>query len=138
MKKLWVLLVTVFLLSGFNTIQDKTITGKVTCAEDGTGLPGVNVIVKGTSIGVTTNADGEYEITIPAGNQMLVFSFIGLQTKEIVPGDRTVVNISLKQDPAQLSETVVMAVCFERERQAVPSAPATKRKASRRSKQKPD
>jgi len=88
--------------------QDRTVTGKVTSAEDGTELPGVNVVVKGTTVGTTTSADGTYSLQLPSSGGTLVFSFIGLQTSEEAVGDRTVIDVTLAADVTQLSEVVVV------------------------------
>ena len=88
--------------------QDRTVTGRVTSTEDGTPIPGVNVLLKGTSNGTSTDADGNYSLTVPASGGSLIFSFIGLQTEEIVIGDRSIVDISLALDATQLSEVIVV------------------------------
>jgi TonB-dependent SusC/RagA subfamily outer membrane receptor len=88
--------------------QGRTVTGKVTSAEDGSSLPGVNVILKGTTVGVATDADGNYSIQIPGSGGTLVFTFIGLETKEIEIGEQTVINVPLAMDITQLSEIVVV------------------------------
>ncbi len=88
--------------------QERTVTGKVTSAEDGTTLPGVNVILKGTSTGVATDADGKYSIEVPASGGILVFTFIGIETKEVEIGDRSVIDVPLSSDITQLSEVVVV------------------------------
>lgn len=90
--------------------QGRTVSGKVTAAEDGSPLPGVNVVLKGTSIGTATNADGTYSLTVNSNESVLIFSFIGLKTQEIIVGDRSVVDISLEQDARQLGEVVVTGV----------------------------
>jgi TonB-linked SusC/RagA family outer membrane protein len=89
--------------------QERSITGKVVAAEDGSAIPGVNVLVKGTLTGTTTNADGKYTITAPS-DATLVFSFIGLVTQEVQLGNRTEVNVSLGADVTTLSEVVVTGV----------------------------
>jgi TonB-linked SusC/RagA family outer membrane protein len=94
--------------------QDRTVSGKVTSADDGTALPGVNVVVKSTNIGTTTNADGNYSLAVPT-NATLVFSFIGLTTQEIAVGNRSVVDVKLASDVQALSEVVVTAVGIERQ-----------------------
>ncbi len=95
------------LLSGFSTIaQDHTVTGKVTSSEDGTPLVGVSIQVKGTSQGVNSNATGEYRISVP-NNATLVFSFVGMDRKEVAVGNQTVINVELGTDNQQLSEVVV-------------------------------
>jgi TonB-dependent starch-binding outer membrane protein SusC len=87
--------------------QDRVVTGKVTSTDDGSPLPGVNVVLKGTTSGTVTDADGAYKITVPAEGGSLVFSFIGLQTSEVAVGDRSIVDVQLGLDVKQLSEIVV-------------------------------
>jgi hypothetical protein len=79
--KIWILATLVFLLWGFALPETRTITGTVTSAEDGSTIPGVNIILKGTAIGTTTDAKGKYSIQIPTSGGTLVFSFIGLNTQ---------------------------------------------------------
>src|SRR6187549_938985 len=90
--------------------QDRTVTGKVTATEDGSALPGVNVVVKGTANGTVTDAEGNYKLIITGPGSSLVFTFIGLQTSEVPIGERTVVDVSLALDVTQLSEVVVTGV----------------------------
>ena len=99
--------------------QDRRVTGKVTAAEDGVPLPGVNVVVKGTSLGTVTNTEGVYALNVPSESTTLIFSFIGLITQEIEIGDRTVIDLQMSQDVQQLGEVVVTAVGIERERKAL-------------------
>jgi len=88
--------------------QEREVTGKVTSQEDGSPLPGVNVVLKGTTNGTATDADGRFRLGgIPSSGGSLVFSFIGLQSSEVQIGDRTVVDVSLSLDVTQLSEIVV-------------------------------
>ncbi len=87
--------------------QDRVVTGKVTSTDDGSPLPGVNIVLKGTSSGTVTDADGAFKLTVPADGGALVFSFIGLQTSEVVIGDRAIVDVQLGLDVKQLSEIVV-------------------------------
>ena len=86
---------------------DKTITGKVT-GEDGQGLPGVNILVKGTPNGTITDVDGNYSLTVPDESNVLVFTYVGYLTEEVAIGDRQVVNVSLFLDVTTLSEIVVV------------------------------
>lgn len=88
--------------------QERVVTGKVTSAEDGSALPGVNVIVKGTGDGTVTDASGAFVLKVPA-NETLVFSFIGFETQELEAGDRTQFNVSMRMDATQLNEVVVVA-----------------------------
>lgn len=83
-----ILFTLVFFTLSFHQIfaQQRTINGRLTSPEDGTPLVGVNVVVKGTSVGTTTDVDGRYSIQVPVG-ATLVFSFIGMETKEVVVTD---------------------------------------------------
>lgn len=87
--------------------QDRTVTGKVTAKDDGSPLPGVNVVLKGTANGTVTDANGEYKLAVPAGGGTLAFSFIGMASQYVEIGDQTVVDISLSSEVTQLSEIVV-------------------------------
>ena len=99
--------------------QQRVITGKVISEEDGLGLPGATVLVKGTTVGTTTDLDGNYSINVPAGSDVLIFSFVGLKSAEEAIGNRTVVNVTLTTDASQLSEVVVTAIGIEREKKAL-------------------
>lgn len=105
--------------------QEKSVAGKVTSTEDGTGLPGVNVVVKGTTNGTVTDADGNYRLSVPSGGGSLVFSFIGLSTSEVEIGDRTTVDVSLGLDVQQLSEVVVTAQGISTQKKALGYAVTT-------------
>ncbi len=97
--------------------QEQTITGTVT---DGNGLPlpGVNVLVKGTSAGTQTDFDGNYSITANEGD-VLVFSFVGLKTAEYPIGNNTTIDVVLEGDAAQLEEVVVTALGIQREKKSL-------------------
>jgi TonB-linked SusC/RagA family outer membrane protein len=90
--------------------QERTISGKVTSAEDGTALPGVNIILKGTTTGTSTDADGKYSLGVPSSGGTLVFSFIGLQSNEVEVGQQTNVDLTMALDVRQLSEVIVSGV----------------------------
>jgi TonB family protein len=93
-------------LSRAKSFALKTYQGKVTSSEDGSPLPGVNVVIDGTTQGTVTDANGIFEIESPVENPNLVFSFIGLKTKEVKPNDSKLA-VALEQDVSQLSEVVV-------------------------------
>ncbi len=93
--------------------QDRTLTGKVTAANGEGSLPGVNVVVKGTTNGTITDIDGNYQLSIDQTAETLVFSFIGLVTKEVPIGNQSTLNVQLSSDTKQLSEVVVTALGFE-------------------------
>ena len=87
---------------------EKTITGTVTdLAEDG-GLPGVNVLLKGSTVGTVTDIDGNYQITVPDDAETLVFSSVGYESTEEPIGNRTVIDVALAPDIQSLSEVVVI------------------------------
>ena len=96
-----------FLLSsGVALAQERTVTGKVTASEDGSVIPGVNVLLKGTTVGAVTDANGNYTLSVPS-DAVLVFSFIGMKTQEISVGQRTIVDVALDLDVTQLGEVVI-------------------------------
>ena len=87
--------------------QQKTITGKVV-DEKGVPLPGVAVVVKGTTLGVVTDIDGNYSLQVPADAQILAFSFIGMKGQEVTIGNQTAINITMAADITDLDEVVVV------------------------------
>ncbi|MEQ9099890.1 MAG: TonB-dependent receptor [Imperialibacter sp.] len=87
--------------------QNSTVSGLVSEA-NGQGIPGVNVIVKGTSRGTTTDANGAYSLALENANETLVFSFIGYATQEVVVGARSTVDVVLELDLKTLNEVVVV------------------------------
>src|SRR5690242_12475934 len=102
MKKIRILLLPLaMLLCGYVSAQ--TVTGEVTSASDGAAIPGVSVVVKGTTVGTTTNADGDYTLSgSDVGTGTLVFSFIGFETKEVAVGSQSTVNVALAEDIKEL------------------------------------
>jgi TonB-linked SusC/RagA family outer membrane protein len=90
--------------------QERSISGRVTAKEDGNPLPGVSVVVQGTTNGTVTDTDGRYAISVSAEGAVLVFSFIGMKSLEIPIGDRTTINAILSTDVTELSEIVVTGV----------------------------
>lgn len=88
--------------------QDVTVSGIVTSTEDGAPLPGVSVIIKGTTTGTTTDVSGSYRLQVPNQNAVLIFSFIGYAPQEITVGTQTTVSVNLQSDLTQLSEVVVV------------------------------
>ncbi|MFP4341630.1 MAG: SusC/RagA family TonB-linked outer membrane protein [Cyclobacteriaceae bacterium] len=89
--------------------QERTVTGKVTDADTGEGLPAVNVLLEGTTTGVVTDLDGNYRISVPSDGGTLIFSFIGMLNKTEAIGNRSVVNVSMVADARQLEEVLVVA-----------------------------
>jgi TonB-dependent starch-binding outer membrane protein SusC len=101
--------------------QDVMVTGKVTSSEDGSGIPGVSVVVKGTSAGTTTDADGNFRISVPSSGTLL-FSSVGFKATEVAIQGRTVVDIQLASDVKQLTEVVVTGYGGAIERRAMTGA----------------
>jgi TonB-dependent starch-binding outer membrane protein SusC len=107
MKKL--LLGGCLLLFAFAALaQERTVTGVVTSKEDRSPLPGVSVLLKGTTTGTATDADGRFSITVPQSGGTLVFSFIGLETQSVEIGDRSIIDVPMASDVTQLNEVVVI------------------------------
>src|SRR5690625_827606 len=97
----------------------ETVTGTVMDAITGETLPGVNVVVKGTSIGIATDASGTYELSVESLQDTLVFSFIGYQSQEIPISGRTELNVSMQPEILAGGELVVTALGIEREEKAL-------------------
>jgi TonB-dependent starch-binding outer membrane protein SusC len=100
--------------------QQIRVTGTVTDAADGSTLPGVTVMVQGTTIGVITDINGRYEVTV-APNATLVFSFIGLRTTQVPVEGRTVINVALERDVVAIDEFVVVGYGVQRKREVTGS-----------------
>lgn len=88
--------------------QSRTVTGRVTSADEPNGIPGVNVLVKGTSIGTATDLDGKFSININSPSDVLVFSFVGFLNQEVRVDNQSVVNVVLQSDTKNLSEIIVV------------------------------
>ncbi|WP_229311050.1 SusC/RagA family TonB-linked outer membrane protein [Larkinella soli] len=95
------------LVSVTGVLAQVTIRGKVTSTQ-GEALPGVSIVVKGTTQGTTTNAEGTYSLNVPNRSATLVFSFIGYVSQEIAVGGRSTIDIKLLDDVSQLNEVVVV------------------------------
>jgi TonB-linked SusC/RagA family outer membrane protein len=116
------LLITFLLLLAVCQIamaQTKTVSGKVTDQKTGEGLPGVTVLVKGTTNGASTNADGSFQLAVPAAGATLVFSSVGMNTVERSVGSETSFNIALLESSRELSEVVVTALGIEKDKRSL-------------------
>lgn len=98
--------------------QPKTIKGKVT-DQNGTALPGVTVFVKGTTSGTITDIQGNYQLPEVKAESLVVFSFVGMKTQEIVAGNNTTLNIVMSDETIGVEEVVVTALGFRREEKAL-------------------
>ncbi len=97
------------------SLQDSVIKGRITDERTGEPIPGVNVLIKETSIGTTTDIDGNYTINVPGPDAVLVYSFVGYQNKELTVAQRSIINVQLNIDTKSLREVVVTAIGIERE-----------------------
>jgi TonB-dependent starch-binding outer membrane protein SusC len=94
------------MLASVALAQERVVSGKVT-DENGSGMPGVNVLVKGTTTGTSTDVDGKYKISVPGDDAVLVFTFVGYASQEVTVGSRTVNDVALTPDVETLTELVV-------------------------------
>ncbi|MBS9523254.1 TonB-dependent receptor [Litoribacter alkaliphilus] len=94
--------------------QERTVTGKVTDLNSGEELPFVNVSIKGTTRGTTTDIDGNYSIGVQSNEEILVYSFIGYTAREVVAGNQSVIDVQLEGDTKQLDEVVVIGYGTQR------------------------
>lgn len=108
MRKFIPLLILLITLGLTASAQVLTVTGTVTDAKDGTTIPGVNVLVAGTTQGTTTDIDGAYQLSVPGPQAVIQYSFIGYTTQEIVVGNQQVINVALKVESTLLDEFVVI------------------------------
>ncbi len=126
MKRI-LMLFSLLLLTGTLVIaQTVQITGTVTSSEDGLPVPGVSVIVKGTTLGALTGIDGRYVLSVPANSQTLMFSFIGFRTQEVVIAGKTKIDVTLQQDVFKVDEVVVVAYGTQQKRDLTGSVASVK------------
>ena len=109
-KSVWITCLVVCLLAGIThaQAQTRTISGKVTTKEDGSSLPGINILIKGTTTGTTTDSDGKYTLNVAENGSSLLFSFVGFVSQEVAVGTASVLNIEMVPDNLQLLELVVI------------------------------
>lgn len=101
------ILAFVLLLGSFESWGQTTVTGRVISGDDGTGLPGVSILEKGTTNGTVSDADGNYSLSV-SENAILVYSFVGYAAQEVPVNGRSSINITLQTDVTALSEVVVI------------------------------
>ncbi|MCH7409300.1 SusC/RagA family TonB-linked outer membrane protein [Belliella sp. DSM 111904] len=96
--------------------QQMTVRGVVTSKEDGEPLPGVSILIQGTTSGAVTDIDGTFEIQVPSGNGTLEFSYIGFERQNVAIRNRSTINVEMSPDVSQLSEVVVTAFGLTQEK----------------------
>ena len=120
MKKILLMsLVLMFTLLHGAIAQTRSVSGRVTDQKSGEGLPGVTILLKGTTNGISTNSDGAYTLTVPQSGGTLVFSSVGMTTQEKAFGSESQINATLAQDTKQLSEVVITSFGREQEKKAI-------------------
>jgi len=120
MRKITILLTFLFLAGmQYAFAQAGTISGKVTSSDDGSGIPGVTIQVKGTTIGTTTDINGDYSLGVEPAYEVLIFSYVGMTTVEVTIGDQTVINVVLTPSAQLMDEVVVTALGISREKKAL-------------------
>ncbi|SMD41879.1 TonB-linked outer membrane protein, SusC/RagA family [Aquiflexum balticum DSM 16537] len=108
------------LITVFSVVaQSRTVTGRVTSADEPDGVPGVNVQVKGTAAGSVTDLDGNFSVNVPSGSNTLVFSFVGYRTQEMLIDGRSILDVVMQPDISALSEVVVTAQGIERDERSL-------------------
>jgi TonB-dependent starch-binding outer membrane protein SusC len=105
--------------------QERVVTGKVTSADDGSGIPGVNILEKGTSNGTVSDSDGNFRINV-GSNATLVFSFVGYATQEVVVGNQNSITVALQSDVTALSEVVVVGYGTQEKKEITSSVTSIK------------
>jgi len=118
MRKLSLLL-ALLVFTSLQVLAQRTITGKVTNADDGLGMPGVTVLVKGTTTGMLTDIDGKYQIAVPKTATTLIFSFIGMKSQEVPIGTSDVINVKLESEAKIIEGVVVTALGISREKKSL-------------------
>ncbi|MEZ5197601.1 MAG: carboxypeptidase-like regulatory domain-containing protein, partial [Bacteroidales bacterium] len=119
MKKL-LLILFVFISSQASVLaQDRSITGKVTSVEDGLGLPGVSIYIKGTTQGTVSDIDGNYKISGVQPETILVFSYVGYEAREVEVKNQSVINIEMNISAAELGEVLVTALGVKRQKREI-------------------
>jgi len=106
------------MLASVALAQERVVSGTVT-DETGSGMPGVNVLVKGTSTGTATDVSGKFSLSVPGNDAVLVFTFVGYTSQEETVGTRSTIDVSMKQDASTLEEVVVTGYTSERKQDLV-------------------
>ncbi|MEP3389580.1 MAG: TonB-dependent receptor [Reichenbachiella sp.] len=107
MKKLKLLLIVLVLGYASTSWAQSRVSG-VVIGDDNTPLPGASILVKGTTVGVVTDVDGNYSLEVPSPSSVLVFSFVGFNTEEVTVGSRTVIDLTMVPDVTAMEEIVVI------------------------------
>ena len=110
----WLLLLGGIFIHFVGWSQERTVTGKVTDAKDGSALPGVGVLLKGAAKGTSTDVNGDFSIAVPEVGSVLIFSMMGMKTQTIEVGAQTNLLVSMAEDVKNLGDVVVTALGIEK------------------------
>ncbi|HNX43405.1 MAG TPA: SusC/RagA family TonB-linked outer membrane protein [Bacteroidales bacterium] len=113
------LLLLFLTFSLLTSAQQMAVTGTVTSSEDGSTLPGVSILIKGTSTGTTTDINGKYALSRLSSSNILVFSFLGYEKQEITVRNQSVINVVMKPAATRLEEVVVTALGVKRQKREI-------------------
>ena len=119
MRKFTILLALMLFIGLQVAHAQRTITGTVTGYDDGLGIPGVTVLVKGTTVGTITDVDGKFSLAVPKDYNVLQVSFVGMKTVEVTLGEENTVNVVLRTEVQELEGVVVTALGVTREKKAL-------------------
>ncbi len=117
----YLLLIVMLVTAAGYTFAQSTVSGTVTDSDDGSAIPGVNVLVKGTSTGTVTDVEGQFNVTVSGDNPTLVFSSIGYATQEIAVGSQSTIDVSMAPDIAELTEVIVTGYSVDSRRETTGS-----------------
>ena len=119
MRKFTVFLGLMLLIGLQVALAQRNITGKVTSSDDGEGIPGATILVKGTAVGAITDIDGKFALTVPKDKNVILVSYVGMVTQEITLGSDNVVNVVLEPSVQELEGVVVTALGIPREKKSL-------------------
>jgi TonB-dependent starch-binding outer membrane protein SusC len=115
LQRITLLLFTMVLSAGFLLAQEKTVTGVITTPGEGS-LPGVSIVIQGTTVGTISDINGNYSIKVPGPSAVLVFSSVGFVSQSIAVGSQIAINVILESDVKAISEVVVTGYSTQRKR----------------------
>jgi len=127
--KNYLLVCLLMLFTGANLFaQDRTVSGQVTDSDTDEAIPGVNILIQGTTQGTVTDIDGNYELSVPSGGVVLMYSYVGYKSQTIDIGTRTTINIALVADVTALSEIVVTGYGTQEKKEITSAVASVKEK----------
>ncbi len=113
---------------GYANAQSRSVSGKVVDSGDNLGIPGVSVVIQGTTTGVTTDAEGNYSIQVRGSNDVLLYSFVGYETQQVAVGSQSQINVTLLSDVASLDEVIVTGYSITNKKESTAAVSIVKAK----------